>query len=90
MQFEPSCKTTQQMKSRNRQANGWQTRRQNPKHGLILPHWVFQRLKVKIGNKCLSLPSFRILFFNICSGCSLCTSILQARAKDLLKAFAAF
>ena len=63
MQFEPSCKTTHQMKSRNRQANGWQTSRQNSKQGLILLHWVFQRLKVQIGNKCFFFLSFPIFFF---------------------------
>ena len=65
MMYEPSCKTTQQMKSRIRQANGWQTSRLISKHGRILLQCVFQKLKVQIENKffaCLFLSGLLSLF----------------------------
>ena len=58
VQCELLCKTTQQLKSRNRQSNGWKTSRLIPRRGHILLHchWVFLRLKIRIEDK--FLPCF--------------------------------
>ena len=55
-QYELTCKTTQQVRLRTRQANGWKTNCPAPRHLRILLHWVFQRLKVLIGDKRLPFP----------------------------------
>ena len=71
-QFKLSYKTTQQMKSRTRQSNGWQTSRPIPRHGHILLHWVFQRLKVRIEERFLPCLFLFDPFHYLCSGESPC------------------
>ena len=66
------------MKSRNRQADGWQTSRQIAKHGHILLHWVFQKLKVEIEAKFLPCPCLSGPFLCLCSRCSPCLHFFLA------------
>ena len=82
MRYEPLCKATQQMKSRNRQANGWQTSRLIPKHGHILLHWVFLRLKVQIEDEILPCLFLFGPFLCLCSGCSPCLHLYLAGKSE--------
>ena len=62
------CKTTQYLKSRNRQSHGWQTNRLIPRHGRILFRWVFLRLKIRIEDKFLPCLFLFGPFLCLCSG----------------------
>ena len=61
MQYELSCKTTQQLELRKRQANNWKTNRLIPRHGHILLHWVFPRLKSRLRISTFLTLSFVVL-----------------------------
>ena len=52
-QCELSCKTTQQLESKNQQATDWQTNRLIPRRGHILLHRVFMRLRIQIEDELL-------------------------------------
>ena len=79
MQCGLSCKTTQQLRLRNRQANGWKTSRLIPKNGHNLLHWVFRELKVQIEHKRLLWSSFFGPFLCLCSGCNPCLRLFLTR-----------
>ena len=72
IQYEILCNTTQQMKSRNHQANGWQTNRPIPRHGHILLLWVSQMLRVLIGDERIPCLFHFCPFPYLCFGCSPC------------------
>ena len=72
MQCELLCKTTQYLKSRNRQSHGWQTNRLIPKHGRILFRWVFLRLKIRIEDKFLPCLFLFGPFLYLCCGDNPC------------------
>ena len=55
-QYKLSCKTIQQLESRNRQSTGWETSHPIPRHVHILHHRVLQWLRVRIEDKRPSLP----------------------------------
>ena len=61
------CKTTQQLKLRNRQANSWSTSRPIPRNDHILLHQVFLRLKVLIEDKHLPCLFFSDLCLFLCT-----------------------
>ena len=72
MQCELLRKTTQYLKSRNRQSHGWQTHRLIPRHGRILFRWVFLRLKIRIEDKFLPCLFLSGPFLCLCSGDNPC------------------
>ena len=53
MQYEPLCRSTQHLDSRNRQSNDWKTKCLIPRRCHILLHWVFLRLKIGIEDRFL-------------------------------------
>ena len=55
MQYDFSCKTTQQLKSKNRQATGWKTSRPIPRHAIFLSSGVSEAESLDWGHA-LPLP----------------------------------
>ena len=92
MQYELSCKTTQQLELRKRQANNWKTNRLIPRHGHILLHWVFPRLKVQIEDKHLPYPFLCGPCLCHCAGWNHCLHFfwLVSAKTTFLKAFITF
>ena len=93
MQYEPLCRTTQHLKSRNRQSNDCQTNRLIPRRGRIFLRWVFLRLTIWIEERfllCLFLfDPFPLPF--VLGRILACTFVGLVRAKTtLLKTIIAF
>ena len=92
MQCEHSCRTIQQLKSKNHQATDWETSHQIPRHGFILLLQVLQRLKVPIDDELLPCLFLFGTFLCLCSGYNPCLRLYLAGKgeKHLLKAVIAF
>ena len=67
MQYEPLCRTTQHLESRNRQSNCWKSSHKIPRDGYILLQ-VLQRLKVGTEDELLPCLFLFGTFLCLCSG----------------------